>query len=204
MGLFKKKSDPITERSRALNDQIADLEKQIARLADKLETEEPPPSTPPPAAPPTASDRAHPARSNGSPQTRGQAGRSPEPQSGTPRLRSTAFPQSHVVVHSSTEPVFEEVPNNPFKVNDEEPSPEPEPDIGVRKGNVSEMWKRLQNQFHTPPASNPKLVSYLAAGSVQGLRPLRYEKRVARNRAIALIIFLVLVIWGLLAMFLNK
>ena len=38
MGLFKKKADPITERARALNQQIADLEKQITRLADKIET----------------------------------------------------------------------------------------------------------------------------------------------------------------------
>ncbi len=192
MGLFKKKADPITERARALNDQIADLEKEIARLADKLESEPaeaPPAPVPPPPAP------AKPARHTPA-----------EPPPGAPRLRSTAFPQNQVVVHSQrSEPVFEDVPNkNPFKTNGEEPEPEPEPDIGVRKGNVSEMWKRIQNQFRTPPASNPKLVSYLAAGSVQGLRPLRYEKRVARNRAIVLIVLLVLVIWGLLAFFMGR
>ena len=198
MGLFKKKSDPITERARALNDQIAGLEKEIARLANKLESE-PPPQEPP------AADPAPP------PEPPGQekSGRTVpgEPQSG-PRLRSTAFPQSQVVVHApareNSEPVFEEVPNNPFKVNGEEPPPEPEPDIGVRKGNMSEMWKRLQNSFKAPPASNPKLVSYLAAGSIQGLRPLRYEKRVARNRFIALLVFLILVIWGLLAFFMRR
>ena len=109
------------------------------------------------------------------------------------------------MVHSqATDPVFEDVPNNPFKSNGHEPEPEPEPDIGVRKGNVTEMWKRIQDQFRTPPASNPKLVSYLAAGSIQGLRPLRYEKRVARNRAIALIVVLGLVIWGLIAFFMGK
>ena len=36
------------------------------------------------------------------------------------------------------------------------------------------------------PLVNPKLINYLAAGSIQGLRPLRYEKRVARNRFFAL------------------
>ena len=194
MGLFKKKADPISERARTLNDQIANLEKEIARLADKLESEpaEPPPAPAPPTPPPTPSkpSRNVPA----------------EPPSNAPRLRSTAFPQSQVVVHSQhSEPVFEDVPNkNPFKTNGEEPEPEAEPDIGVRKGNVSEMWKRIQNQFRTPPASNPKLVSYLAAGSVQGLRPLRYEKRIARNRAIVLIVLLVLVIWGLLAFFMGR
>ena len=39
------------------------------------------------------------------------------------------------------------------------------------------------------PAVNPKLVSYLAAGSIKGLRPLRYEKRIARNRFIFLTVF---------------
>src|SRR6185503_2579277 len=194
MGLFKKKADPISERTRALNEQIADLEKQITRLADKIETEpDPPPPAPDPPPEPVQEKvpRNVPA----------------EPQSG-PRLRSTAFPQSQVVVHSSardsSELVFEEVPNNPFKVNGDEPPPEPEPDIGVRKGNLAEMWKPVQNQFKAPPASNPKLVSYLAAGSIQGLRPLRYEKRIARNRTIVLLVLLGLVSWGLIAFFMKR
>jgi hypothetical protein len=193
MGLFKKKADPIAERTRALNDQIAALEKQIARLSDKLESqpEEPPP--PPEPEPPSV-----------------KVGRGvpPEPPANQPRLRSTAFPQSRVVIHSPTaetsEPVFEDVPNNPFKANGDEPSPEPEPDIGVRKGNLAERWERLRSHLRGPPAANPKLVSYLAAGSVQGLRPLRYEKRITRNRAIALMVLLILVIWGLLAYFLKQ
>ena len=51
----------------------------------------------------------------------------------------------------------------------------------------------------TPPASNPKLVNYLAAGSIQGLRPLRYEKRVARNCFVFLVVVLLLMLWGILA-----
>ena len=47
-------------------------------------------------------------------------------------------------------------------------------------------------------ASNKKqAIQYLAAGSIQGLRPLRYEKRVARNRFLALLALLILVLWGL-------
>jgi hypothetical protein len=37
----------------------------------------------------------------------------------------------------------------------------------------------------------------LAAGNIQGLRPLRYEKRVARNRFVALTMVLVIVLFGL-------
>jgi hypothetical protein len=50
---------------------------------------------------------------------------------------------------------------------------------------------------HRAVASNPKLISYLAAGSVMGLSPFRYERRVMRNRVLALTLLLSLVIWGL-------
>ena len=56
---------------------------------------------------------------------------------------------------------------------------------------------------HGPSANNPKLVNYLAAGSIQGLRPLRYEKRVARNRVIALTVILVAVLGGILKILLR-
>ncbi|HUA67136.1 MAG TPA: hypothetical protein VMA13_01195, partial [Candidatus Saccharimonadales bacterium] len=65
-----------------------------------------------------------------------------------------------------------------------------------------DLWSlldRFRKQFHGPPAANPKLVNYLAAGSIQGLRPLRYEKRVARNRFI-----LLLAILGLLCLFIAS
>jgi hypothetical protein len=56
----------------------------------------------------------------------------------------------------------------------------------------------LQNHLRGTPTANPKLVSYLAAGSIKGLRPLRYEKRIARNRFIFLSIFFALILWGVL------
>jgi len=57
--------------------------------------------------------------------------------------------------------------------------------------------ERIRKQFQSTPAANPKLVSYLAAGSIQGLRPLRYERRVARNRFLALAIILLLAFLGI-------
>jgi cell division protein FtsB len=44
-------------------------------------------------------------------------------------------------------------------------------------------------------------VSYLAAGGIQGLRPLRYEKRVARNRFIFFVVILFLALLGTLLVF---
>ena len=72
--------------------------------------------------------------------------------------------------------------------------------LGVRKYDLGSFLRRLKNNFRSRPAANPKLVNYLAAGSIQGLRPLRYEKRVARNRFIVLAVVLVLVLWGIIAM----
>ena len=77
-------------------------------------------------------------------------------------------------------------------------------ELGVRKYNLLSAWERLKNHFRGPAASNPKLVNYLAAGTVRGLRPLRYEKRVARNRFIALFLILIAILWGLVvALFKN-
>jgi hypothetical protein len=61
-------------------------------------------------------------------------------------------------------------------------TPEHFNDLGVRKYDLPALFTRIRNQFRGPSTTNPKLVSYLAAGGVQGLRPLRYEKRIARNR----------------------
>jgi len=162
MALFKKKADPLSERSRVLTSEIAALEAQIKALDSKLHD--------PPAR---------------------------------PRLRSTARPHGAslpAIPASPREPVFEPVDHHRVKA-------EPEPDapathfneLGVRRLDWAGGWRRLKNHFRGPPANNPRLINYLAAGSIQGLRPMRYEKRVARNRVIGLIIILVVMLWGIAA-----
>ena len=74
-------------------------------------------------------------------------------------------------------------------------------ELGVRKYDLPALMRRLRNHFRGPSTTNPKLVSYLAAGGIQGLRPLRYEKRVARNRFIALVAILFVILLGLIAVF---
>ena len=76
-------------------------------------------------------------------------------------------------------------------------------DLGGRKLDLAAAWRRWAAHFRGPTANNPKLINYLAAGSLQGLRPLRYEKRVARNRFILLFLFFFIVLWGLVAYFLR-
>ena len=69
----------------------------------------------------------------------------------------------------------------------------------MRKYDLPALLKRVKNNFKGPSTNNPKLVSYLAAGGVQGLRPMRYEKRVARNRFLLLIIVLFLLLLGIIS-----
>jgi hypothetical protein len=72
-----------------------------------------------------------------------------------------------------------------------------EPD--VRRCELVRVWRRFREHFRGPAASNPKLISYLAAGSVKGLSPLRYERRVTRNRLVALTLILSFIIWAIVA-----
>ena len=73
----------------------------------------------------------------------------------------------------------------------------------MRKYDLPALLRRIRDHFRGPSTTNPKLVSYLAAGGIQGLRPLRYEKRVARNRFIFFVIILFLLLLGTLLVFLK-
>src|ERR1041385_2709440 len=126
-----------------------------------------------------------------------------------PRLRSTALPQAALPPRAQgptpQEPVFEEVDQDRLQARPEPGNtPEHYNDLGVRKYDLPAFFMRLRNHFRGPSTTNPKLVSYLAAGGLQGLRPLRYEKRVARNRFIALVIVLFLTLLGIILVFGHK
>jgi hypothetical protein len=161
MGIFHKKADPISARSRELTARIAELESRIKELNRQAEPEDP------------------------------------------RRFRSTAYPPGTAAAPPANgahhaEPVFERVDQKPLQ---EVPAPLATSrhynDLGARKFDLVDLADRIKRHFRGPPAANPKLVNYLAAGNIQGLRPLRYEKRVARNRFIALTLVLVVVLFGL-------
>lgn len=170
----KKKADPISDRARALNDQIAALESEIKKLDTQIQ-------------------------------------RAP-----VPKLRSTAIPHGATVVRNAPEPpppapkpvthepVFEQINQKPIQARVETETPDHYNELGVRKYDLPALWTRLKNHFRSPTSSNPRLVNYLAAGNVHGLRPMRYEKRVARNRFIALVIVLVLISLGVISMFVRN
>ena len=123
-----------------------------------------------------------------------------------PRFRSTALPLGETIPRATekpaplpkpSEPVFEEVSRAKLTPRADAEAPELFNELGVRKYDLPALWNRLRNHFHGPTTSNPRLVNYLAAGGVHGLRPLRYEKRVARNRFIWLVVIVSVVLFGL-------
>jgi hypothetical protein len=105
---------------------------------------------------------------------------------------------------AADEPIFEEVDRGQLKPGMEAAStPEHYNELGVRKYDLPALLRRIRNHFRGPSTTNPKLVSYLAAGGIQGLRPLRYERRVARNRFMVLVIVLLLALLGVITMFVK-
>lgn len=123
-----------------------------------------------------------------------------------PKLRSTATPLGETIsrvpeksapVPKAAEPVFEEIPTSKISARSQTEETELFNELGVRKYDLPALFNRLRNHLRGPTTSNPRLVNYLAAGGVQGLRPLRYEKRVARNRFIWLVVIVSVVLFGL-------
>jgi hypothetical protein len=166
MAWFNKKADPISERSRTLNAEIAALESKIRKYESQVE-----------ARPPG------------------------------PRLRSTAIPRPASPARPASpptpkSPVFEKVDTKRLmKPAGPAGAPGHFNEFGGRKLDLPALLRRLREQFRGPTASNPKLVNYLAAGGIQGVRPLRREKRIARNRFLALVIILLFALLGLFAVF---
>jgi len=178
MAWFRKNSDPLSDRARALNNEIADLEAQIKKLDARLQRD----------------------------QSESQ-----------PRLRSTAIPHGTTVSHDMHdltepapipkihEPIFEEVHVDRLEDKSEPvTTPLHYNELGVRKYDLPAFLRRMRDQFRGPSTTNPKLVSYLAAGGIQGLRPMRYEKRVARNRFIVLVAVLFLALLGIILLFRHR
>lgn len=167
MGLIKKKPDLISAKARSLEQEIAALEAEIKKLDTQLQH-----------AP-------------------------------APKLRSTATPQGETINRTPekpapvpppkpAEPVFEEITTTKIAARSHlTEEAELFNELGVRKYDLPALFNRLRNHLRGPTTSNPRLVNYLAAGGVQGLRPLRYEKRVARNRFIWLVVIVSAVLFGL-------
>lgn len=159
MSLFRKKSDPLSERARTLEAEIAALQEQIKQA---------------------------------------ESGQPLWP--GTPKLRSTTLPggQKAEPVSAPAAPVFEDVDHKRLKASSPASPPAgAHPELGPRPRDLSAKVQSLKRRFGLTPSSNPKLVKLLDSGQIHGLRPLRYERRVARNRFFVLTAVLLGVFYGL-------
>lgn len=172
MGWFSKKTDPIQSHAHALDAEIAALESKIRKLNAQIEkTEKTAPALPAPT---------------------------------TPRLR-TSVPSAETDIPHRAAPTSTSAPTtvpasaaastkNAIEVDLPPTSAAAAPieisahynSHGVRKFDLLGALQRFRKSLTGPEPSNPKLVTYLAAGNIHGLRPLRYEQRVARNRFIVL------------------
>src|SRR5689334_8039052 len=131
MALFRKKHDPVSDRAKAIDQQIAALEAEIKKLSEHPEPPTPAP-TPAPAPVPVPSIARAPSAI-------------PAPKSGfgQPRLRSTALPHRSTLEPAVThEPIFEEV-NQPQIKADTEQVPTPLEELGTRKSDLSSWWQRI-------------------------------------------------------------
>ena len=169
-----KKPDPISDKARSLEAEIAALESELKKLDSQLQK---------PAGPKFRST----ATAAGTTTAR------------TPEKSAPPPPPTPAKV----EPVFEELKSSPLATTATAEAPELFNELGVRKYDLPALWNRLRNHFSGPSTSNPRLVNYLAAGGVHGLRPLRYEKRVARNRFIVLSIVFLLILFGAALVFMQ-
>ena len=123
---------------------------------------------------------------------------------GGPKIRSTITPfQATPPPKPPPEPVFEDVSRNTVATVPTVEKSELFNELGLRKYDLPALIGRLRNRLRSPTTSNPRLINYLAAGGVQGLRPLRYEKRVARERFIILVIIFLAILTGLSYLFLR-
>jgi len=164
--MARKKPDLISDRARALSEQIAALEAEIKKLDGQLQT---------------------PVK---------------------PKWRSTTLPPGATApkpppAGATSAPVFEEVPKHSLKPGAVGESPELFNELGVRKYDLPGLIDRIRTYLRGPTTNNPRLVNYLAAGGVQGLRPLRYEKRVARNRFLVFTLLLFGLLLGTLLIYLK-
>jgi len=180
MGLFDRHRDPIEEQRRELERELQRVRKQIRRLETHGEQ---------------------------------QASRAPLPESrplGAPtqRRRRPAPPPT-----PANDPIFEETPDQePATVSVAEgvdpaatgESRELYNHAGLRKYDLVGLFRRIRASVLGASEDDKKLINYLAAGSIHGLRPLRHEKRVARNRALVAAGALVAALWFVIYQIFNS
>ncbi|MFM8421469.1 MAG: hypothetical protein ACKOEQ_15250 [Verrucomicrobiota bacterium] len=172
MAFFRRRKDPLEAHAQELAGKIKRLERELREAGQAPAVGKARPSGPmdvpaPAAARSPSLDRPHVARTRG-------------PADQVPRMPAPAVPRP-----GSSRPA-------PDSAQDPLLSP-----MGARKFDLPAAWRRWVGRLASGPAETAASSRYRTSNSIHGLRPLRYEKRVARNRFIGLFVLLVLVLTGL-------
>jgi hypothetical protein len=190
----RSQPDPLSARTQALSKEIARLEAEIAVLADNKPKAKSAAAVASREVPPPKETAPAPAPNQPSTQRVGAPPQSPKPVPNRPKRATTAGVPHIPEVTAAGVRTGSPSPTETVPTATQDPHFN---DLGVRKYDLLSAWRRLTHHLSGPTSNNPKMVHYLAAGSIQGLRPLRYERRVARNRFLAFLALLLLVLWGL-------
>jgi len=183
MPWFKKKPNPLDRRLEHLNQQIAELEAQIRQQR----------RAPPPPAP---------EQDNGGSVTHPEQ-KPPAPAANArPRFRTTVNPKNAAPLHGiephevdffarKDRPVDFSLDEKPASSNPSQADAKP----SVPDSATPSLIEALTRLFHKPKSTQnqERLANFLTTGSFQRIKPLRYERRAARNRLILVLLILAVV-----------
>ncbi len=175
MSWWRFKRDPWKARERELKSRILTLEQEIRLLEQRLSN----------AAGGVGSDS-------------GASSSAEDAPPGDPGARFGEVKRALPAVGEKEPALVEIRPVRPRLGPSSPPPPELYNEFGVRRYDLPAAWRRWRERLRGARASSPELVQLLAAGGAPGLRSLRVEQRIARNRALALLIGLALVVAGIL------
>ena len=164
MGWYTKKTDPIEQR-------VRDLERELAELTNEISRSEQAPREKS-AAPPSFRSSFYPGQSK---------------------------PGKDEAEQLLLDPNDQSVLREPIRYLQEKLD-----GLSAKPTGLRAKLKELKENVGASPASNPKLLKYLSTGNLEGLQPLRREKRIARNRVLFLTVLLALVLLGLASVLMEN
>ena len=124
----------------------------------------------------------------------------PLPQPVPQPSRATRWPDAASIPASdrSAQPTPAPLPAPaPFSVPTQRVAAAPGPGAPADRFNLVEAWQRWVHRLGFQPRRPSGLVHLMAAGSVHGLRPLRYERKIARRRFLLSLGLLLLILYGI-------
>ncbi|MBG85940.1 MAG: hypothetical protein CMO80_03445 [Verrucomicrobiales bacterium] len=116
-----------------------------------------------------------------------------------PKFRSTVTPQQPGEQTTQADPIFEEYDQSKVR-QPESPLREDGEAVSSRERGVRAWFRQLKKNVGAAPSTNPRLVKLMSVGNIEGLKPLRAEKRQARNRFLFLFGVLLFVLYVLFSL----